>query len=84
MDPAKLPAIRAEIWTLIQDAKLDHDLGLEGRPGGDGFDDFFLRVDGWLHEIEDAQARDGLPGAAALDALRQVYLEVEGDLEGEG
>ena len=33
MDPAKLPAVRAQIWTLIQAAKLDHDLGLDGRPG---------------------------------------------------
>ena len=32
MDPAKLPAIRGQIWTLIQAAKLDHDLGLDDRP----------------------------------------------------
>lgn len=60
MDPAKLPAIRAQIWTLIQAAKLDHDLGLEHRPDDDGFDDFLLHVDGWLCEIKDAQIRDGL------------------------
>ncbi|MCD9141103.1 cobaltochelatase subunit CobN [Streptomyces albireticuli] len=60
MDPAKLPAIRAQIWTLIQAAKLDHDLGLENRPDDDGFDDFLLHVDGWLCEVKDAQIRDGL------------------------
>ncbi|KIF76077.1 cobalamin biosynthesis protein CobN [Streptomyces sp. 150FB] len=60
MDPAKLPAIRAQIWTLIQAAKLDHDLGLEDRPDDDGFDEFILHVDGWLCEIKDAQIRDGL------------------------
>lgn len=60
MDPAKLPAIRAQIWTLIQAAKLDHDLGLEERPDDEGFDDFLLHVDGWLCEIKDAQIRDGL------------------------
>ncbi|MFC5667139.1 cobaltochelatase subunit CobN [Kitasatospora misakiensis] len=60
MDPAKLPAIRAQIWTLIQAAKLDHDLGLDERPEDDGFDDFLLHVDGWLCEIKDAQIRDGL------------------------
>ncbi|MGA6151800.1 cobaltochelatase subunit CobN [Stenotrophomonas sp. NPDC087984] len=60
MDPAKLPAIRAQIWTLIQAARLDHDLGLEGRPDDDGFDDFLLHVDGWLCEVKDAQIRDGL------------------------
>lgn len=60
MDPAKLPAIRAQIWTLIQAAKLHHDLGLEDRPDDDGFDDFLLHVDGWLCEVKDAQIRDGL------------------------
>ncbi|MEU8959025.1 cobaltochelatase subunit CobN [Streptomyces sp. NPDC048518] len=72
MDPAKLPAIRAQIWTLIQAAKLDHDLGLEDRPDDDGFDDFLLHVDGWLCEIKDMQIRDGLHvlGAAPAGADR--------------
>ena len=60
MDPAKLPAIRAQIWTLIQAAKLDHDLGLDDRPHDAEFDEFILHVDGWLCEIKDAQIRDGL------------------------
>ncbi|GAA4909642.1 cobaltochelatase subunit CobN [Streptomyces coeruleoprunus] len=60
MDPAKLPAIRAQIWTLIQAARLDHDLGMEERPDDEGFDDFLLHVDGWLCEVKDAQIRDGL------------------------
>ncbi|SCL70065.1 cobaltochelatase subunit CobN [Micromonospora peucetia] len=60
MDPAKLPAIRAQIWTLIQAARLDHDLGLEQRPHDAEFDDFILHVDGWLCEVKDAQIRDGL------------------------
>ncbi|MEI5524940.1 cobaltochelatase subunit CobN [Streptomyces brasiliscabiei] len=72
MDPAKLPAIRAQIWTLIQAAKLDHDLGLNDRPEDDGFDDFLLHVDGWLCEVKDAQIRDGLHvlGAPPADADR--------------
>ncbi len=72
MDPAKLPAIRAQIWTLIQAARLDHDLGLEQRPDDDGFDDFLLHVDGWLCEVKDAQIRDGLHvlGAAPAGADR--------------
>ncbi|WP_153812180.1 cobaltochelatase subunit CobN [Streptomyces sp. SUK 48] len=86
MDPAKLPAIRAQIWTLIQAAKLDHDLGLEDRPDDDGFDDFLLHVDGWLCEVKDAQIRDGLhvlgnpPGGAdrvnlvlAILRARQIW-----------
>jgi cobaltochelatase CobN len=60
MDPAKLPAIRAQIWTLIQAARLDHDLGLADRPHDTEFDDFILHVDGWLCEVKDAQIRDGL------------------------
>ncbi|WP_399088653.1 cobaltochelatase subunit CobN [Streptomyces sp. BBFR2] len=72
MDPAKLPAIRAQIWTLIQAARLDHDLGLEARPDDDGFDDFLLHVDGWLCEVKDAQIRDGLHvlGAAPTGEAR--------------
>src|SRR4029453_16970753 len=60
MDPAKAPALRGEIWTLIQAAQLDHDLGLETAPDDDVFDEFVLHVDGWLCEIKDAQIRDGL------------------------
>jgi cobaltochelatase CobN len=60
MDPAKLPGIRAQIWTLMEAAKLDHDLGVADRPHDAEFDEFLLHVDGWLCEIKDAQIRDGL------------------------
>ncbi|WP_435771723.1 cobaltochelatase subunit CobN [Nocardioides sp. SYSU DS0651] len=60
MDPAKLAAIRGEIWTLMQAAQMHRDLGLEDRPEDEEFDDFLLHVDGWLCEIKDAQIRDGL------------------------
>jgi cobaltochelatase CobN len=60
LDPAKLPAIRAQIWTLIQAARLDHDLGLDARPHDEEFDELILHVDGWLCEVKDAQIRDGL------------------------
>jgi cobaltochelatase CobN len=60
MDPAKLPAVRAQIWTLLQAAKLDSDLGLAERPEDDHFDAMILHVDGWLCEIKDSQIRDGL------------------------
>ncbi|MBV8929229.1 MAG: cobaltochelatase subunit CobN, partial [Mycobacteriaceae bacterium] len=60
LDPAKLPAVRQQIWTLIQAAKMDHDLGLTDRPGDESFDDMLLHVDGWLCEIKDVQIRDGL------------------------
>ncbi|MGD9990969.1 cobaltochelatase subunit CobN [Pseudonocardia sp.] len=72
LDPAKLPAIRQQIWTLMQAAKLDHDLGLAERPEEDHFDDMLLHVDGWLCEIKDVQIRDGLHvlGAAPTGAQR--------------
>ena len=60
MDPAKAPALRGEIWTLIQAAKLHHDLGLQERPDDEAFDEFVMHVDGWLCEIKDVQIRDGL------------------------
>jgi cobaltochelatase CobN len=60
MDPAKLPAIRGEIWTLMHAAEMHRDLGLEERPEDEEFGDFLLHVDGWLCEIKDAQIRDGL------------------------
>ncbi|WGL51261.1 cobaltochelatase subunit CobN [Nocardioides sp. BP30] len=72
MDPAKLPAIRGEIWTLMKAAELHRDLGLDERPEDEEFDDFILHVDGWLCEIKDAQIRDGLHvlGAAPSGAAR--------------
>ncbi len=72
MDPAKLAAIRGEIWQLMHAAQLHRDLGLEERPDDEEFDDFLLHVDGWLCEIKDAQIRDGLHilGAAPTGEAR--------------
>ncbi|WP_306371413.1 cobaltochelatase subunit CobN [Nocardiopsis sp. CC223A] len=60
MDPAKLPAVRGEIWALMRAAEMHRDLGLAERPDDEEFDDFLLHVDGWLCEIKDTQIRDGL------------------------
>jgi cobaltochelatase CobN len=70
LDPAKLPAVRAQIWTLIQAASLHHDLGVAQAP--DDFDGFVLHVDGYLCEIKDSQIRDGLHilGAAPAGEAR--------------
>ncbi|MGF2952923.1 cobaltochelatase subunit CobN, partial [Mycobacterium sp. THU-M116] len=79
LDPAKLPAIRQQIWTLMRAAKMDHDLGLSERPEEDSFDDMLLHVDGWLCEIKDVQIRDGLhilgqkpKGAIELDLVLAI------------
>lgn len=60
MDPAKLPAIRQEIWTLLTAAQMDKDLGWEERPAEDVFDDMLMHIDGWLCEIKDVAIRGGL------------------------
>ena len=79
LDPAKLPAIRQQIWTLMRAAKMDHDLGLAERPEDDHFDEMVLHVDGWLCEIKDVQIRDGLhilgaapTGEAELDLVLSI------------
>jgi cobaltochelatase CobN len=68
MDPAKLPAVRGEIWSLLRAAEMHRDLGLDERPEDTEFDDFLLHVDGWLCEIKDAQIRDGLHVLGAAPA----------------
>jgi cobaltochelatase CobN len=60
LDPAKAPAVRSQIWTLVRAAELHHDLHVDEQPADDGFDAFVLHVDGWLCEIKDVQIRDGL------------------------
>jgi cobaltochelatase CobN len=80
LDPDKLPALRAQIWSLIQAARLHHDLGVEAQPGSAEFDDFVLHIDGYLCEVKDAAIRDGLhvlgaaPAGAALVNLVLVIL----------
>ena len=79
MDPAKAPALRAEIWTLIQSAQMHHDLGLEDRPDDDAFDEFVMHVDGWLCEVKDVQIRDGLHvlgEAPAGEGLANLVLAI--------
>ncbi len=95
LDPPKLPAVRAQIWTLIQAAQLHHDLHIDDRPDDDAFDDFLLHVDGYLCEIKDAQIRDGLhilgqapTGMARINLVlavlraKQVWGGVSGALPG--
>ena len=62
LDPSKLPALRERIWSLLHEASLDADLGLEGQtsPEAAQFDDLILHVDGYLCELKDAQIRGGL------------------------
>ncbi|MGD0240734.1 MAG: cobaltochelatase subunit CobN [Streptosporangiaceae bacterium] len=80
LDPDKLPALRAQIWSLIEAAHLHQDLGVEAQPGSAEFDDFVLHIDGYLCEVKDAAIRDGLhvlglaPDGEALVNLVLVIL----------
>ncbi|MEE9149349.1 MAG: cobaltochelatase subunit CobN, partial [Candidatus Tectomicrobia bacterium] len=58
LDPSKLPVLQAQIWDLIVQAELHHDLHATESP--DDFNNFLLHVDGYLCELKDAQIRDGL------------------------
>ncbi|MFD0419123.1 cobaltochelatase subunit CobN [Streptomyces sp. NPDC127108] len=60
LDPAKAPAVRAQIWTLVKAAELHHDLRVDDQPDDDAFDEFVMHIDGYLCEIKDVQIRDGL------------------------
>jgi cobaltochelatase CobN len=65
LDPAKLPAVRAQVWDALVAAEIHRDLGLDAsraRQDFDdpAFDDLLVEVDGYLCELKDAQIRGGL------------------------
>ncbi|MFC1402274.1 MULTISPECIES: cobaltochelatase subunit CobN [Streptacidiphilus] len=72
LDPAKAPAVRAQIWTLVKAAELHHDLHVEDQPDEEAFDEFVMHIDGYLCEIKDVQIRDGLHilGGGPVDEAR--------------
>jgi len=77
LDPAKLPAVRAQVWELISAAQLHHDLNLESAPAAEEFDNFVLHVDGYLCEIKDAVIRDGLHVLGSAPAGEQRAATVQ-------
>ncbi|MCI0636611.1 MAG: cobaltochelatase subunit CobN, partial [Actinobacteria bacterium] len=88
MDPAKLPAIRARIWSLLVEAHIHRDLDLGDRPPNEAeFDEMILHVDGYLCALKDAQIRGGLhvlgrpPADAALvDTILSVTRVPQGPI----
>jgi cobaltochelatase CobN len=87
LDPAKLPAIRAQVWELLVAASLHRDLGIESRPADDDFDDTILHIDGYLCELKDAQIRGGLHilgqpphGDAEVDLVLAMTRLPQGDV----
>src|SRR5215472_553640 len=77
LDPAKLPAVRAQVWELISAAQLHHDLHVAAAPAAEEFDNFVLHVDGYLCEIKDAVIRDGLHvlGSAPAGGQRAATVQ---------
>ncbi len=85
LDPAKLPAIRRQVWDLLVEAQIHRDLGRAGDGADDAdrpafedpaFDDLLVEVDGYLCALKDAQIRGGLhvlgvppEGPAELDMV---------------
>jgi cobaltochelatase CobN len=80
MDPAKLPALREQVWEVLVEAQIHQDLDLgEAPPSGDRFDELVVQVDGYLCALKDAQIRGGLhvlgrppDGEALIDTILAI------------
>lgn len=87
LDPSKLPALAARIWTAIEAANLQADLGVEERP--DDLGALVEHIDGYLCEVKDIQIKDGLhvlgvaPEGEQLRGLTSAMLRLgSGDVPG--
>jgi cobaltochelatase CobN len=87
LDPSKLPALAARIWTAIEAANLQADLGVEERPQDLGA--LVEHIDGYLCEVKDIQIKDGLhvlgqpPTGEQLRGLTSAMLRLgSGDVPG--
>ena len=58
LDPTKLPALAARIWSAIERANLQADLQIAERP--DDLGALVEHIDGYLCEVKDIQIKDGL------------------------
>jgi cobaltochelatase CobN len=70
LDPAKLPALSARIWSAIERANLQADLGVRERP--DDLGELVQHIDGYLCEVKDIQIRDGLHVLGAVPEGEQL------------
>lgn len=87
LDPPKLPALAARIWTQIEAANLQSDLGVSERP--DDLGALVEHIDGYLCEVKDIQIKDGLhvlgqvPEGDQLRGLTAAMLRLgSGDVPG--
>ncbi len=87
LDPPKLPALAARIWTAIEAANLQADIGVHERPEDVGA--LVEHIDGYLCEVKDIQIKDGLhvlgqvPAGEQLRGLTSALLRLgSGDVVG--
>ena len=59
-DTGKLQVSQKMIWELVVQAKLDQDLGITEEDAFSDFDVFLEKLHAYIHELSDAQIRDGL------------------------
>ena len=94
LDPPKLPALAARIWSAIERANLQADLDLDPNrpvdPGSlDDLSELVNHIDGYLCEVKDIQIKDGLhvlgqaPQGEQLRGLTAAMLRLgSGDVPG--
>jgi cobaltochelatase CobN len=87
LDPPKLPALAARIWSAIERANLQADLDIHERP--DDLSELVNHIDGYLCEVKDIQIKDGLhvlgqaPVGDQLRGLTAAMLRLgSGDVPG--
>ncbi len=87
LDPPKLPALAARIWSAIERANLQADLDVHERP--DDLSELVQHIDGYLCEVKDIQIKDGLhvlgqaPQGEQLRGLTAAMLRLgSGDVPG--
>ncbi|NIR17251.1 MAG: cobalamin biosynthesis protein CobN, partial [Gammaproteobacteria bacterium] len=75
-DPGKLSHMQKLIWEKVCTAKLDHDLYLSEETVFSDFDGFLEKLHDYLHELTDAQIRDGLHtlGEPPTDTQLEEFL----------
>jgi cobaltochelatase CobN len=87
LDPPKLPALAARIWSAVERANLQADLDVHERP--DDLGELVQHIDGYLCEVKDIQIKDGLhvlgqaPAGEQLRGLVAALLRLgSGDVPG--
>jgi cobaltochelatase CobN len=75
-DVGKLPVLQKVIWETAVSGKLDQDLEITQQDAFTDFDGFLEKLHAYLHELSDAQIRDGLHtlGEPPTDERLETFL----------